>query len=147
MGIKWLIVVACLLGTAAGLAQQKATIKVRKDTVPDRNLATVYSIADQMPQYPGAPADMVRFIQQNIRFPENKRLDSTFTGCYTYIRMIIDSTGRVTSPTVIKGCNNCPECDAEAIRVIKLMPRWVPGLKNGKPVNMYFSMPIKFAVR
>ena len=48
---------------------------------------------------------------------------------------------------IMKSIENCPECNEEAVRVIEIMPPWKPGKQNGKPVSVYFNMPINFTIR
>lgn len=129
MQLRQLILFAAWLMAVPGFAQDALTV------------------AEQMPEYPGGEPAMYKFIQQNIHLPQSKRQDPTFTGCRTFIKMIIDSTGKVTDPAVIKQCQGCSECDVEAIRVIRMMPAWKPGKQNGKPVNVYFTLPYYFEVR
>lgn len=137
----------CALMGAASMALAQKKTSGKKDTMAHYDYPQVYTVVEQMPEYPGGEPAMYQFIKQNVRFPSDKRRDSTFTGCKTYIKMIIDSTGKVTEPAVIKQCQRCSECDAEAIRVVKLMPVWKPGKHNGRPVSTYYTLPFSFNVR
>lgn len=126
------------------VAQQKTSIK--KDTMAHYDYPQVFTVVDQMPEFPGGQQEMYQFIKKNIQFPRQQ--DSTFTGgCKTYIKLIVDSTGKVTDPAVLKGCQGCTACDAEAIRVIRLMPNWKPGVQNGRKVNVYYYIPFNFTTK
>jgi protein TonB len=58
--------------------------------------------------------------------------------------MIIQKDGSISNVSVLRGAPDCPECDKEAVWVIKSMPNWVPAKVNGQPVNSYFNLPVRF---
>jgi protein TonB len=61
------------------------------------------------------------------------------------IRFVVGKTGEVTDVTVIRGMD--PQCDNEAVRIVKLMPKWIPGRQNGRNVPVYYTMPIVFKLQ
>jgi protein TonB len=61
-----------------------------------------------------------------------------------YVRFLVTKTGKITDITLLKGIENCPQCDREALRLVKLMPDWKPAEQEGKPVDTHFSLPITF---
>ena len=99
-------------------------------------------VVEQMPEFPGGPSAQMKFLSQNIVLPKAE-LDREYSG-RCYIKFMVDSTGLIRNPEVIKGIPQCPECDREALRVIQLMPRWKPGKQNGKAVNVYYTIPVIF---
>lgn len=112
-----------------------------ENSVP--NSSPVYTIVEEMPSFPGGENERNRFLATNIIYPETAtkyRIQGT-----TYISFIIDETGAVTEVKVLRGIGG--GCDEEAIRVIKLMPKWIPGKQNGKTVRVLFNMPIYFKLR
>lgn len=56
----------------------------------------------------------------------------------------MEKDGSIGTVTVFRGVPNCPECDQEAVRVVKLMPKWIPGKHEGKPVRSYYNLPVTF---
>jgi len=100
----------------------------------------VYTIVEEMPSYPGGENERNRFLAENINYPSKAR-DARIQGT-TYISFIIDKEGSVTDVKVLRGIGG--GCDEEAIRVVKLMPKWNPGKQNGKNVRVLFNMPIQF---
>ncbi len=104
----------------------------------------IYTIVEEQAEYPGGPQEMYKFIGNNIVFPISAKEDSLFAGCKSFIKFIVTENGTVNNAQVIKGCNGCPDCDKEALRVVNLMPKWKPGRQDGKPVKVYYNLPIKF---
>ncbi len=63
-----------------------------------------------------------------------------------FLRFIVLKDGSIVNINVIRGAYDHPECDAEAIRVVKSMPNWIPAKISGQPVNSYFNLPVRFTV-
>jgi protein TonB len=59
---------------------------------------------------------------------------------------VVDENGTISNVKVVRGVPNCPECDKEAVRVVKSMPAWVPGKIQGDAVSSFFMLPIIFAL-
>jgi TonB family protein len=109
---------------------------------PDENV--VYEVVEDDPGYPGGFEALKKFLAQNVVYPP-VALEKGIQG-KCIVQFTISETG-VPSNFVVKwGVPDCPECDEEAIRVLKLMPNWIPGKRNGKPAITYYSLPVKFYV-
>ena len=93
-------------------------------------------------QFPGGVLEMMKFIQKNLVYPNSAIMSGAQGKCY--LRFVVDSAGEISSVKVVYGIEGCPECDKEAIRVLKSMPNWKPGKISGKDVSSYFSLPIFF---
>lgn len=100
----------------------------------------IYYSVEVMPQFPGGPSAMQRFISDNVRYPA----EAIKRGAAGTIRISfhILKDGYVDKVFVLKGLD--PMLDAEAIRVIRLMPKWKPAFHHGKPVEIICSIPITF---
>lgn len=99
---------------------------------------------DSPPSFPGDDAALKRFLRDNLRYPAeaaNKGIIST-----VYVSFVITAEGKITN---IKnaGVRQGYGLDEEVIRVIRKMPDWKPGISNGKPVPVQFSMPVRFEPR
>lgn len=101
---------------------------------------TIYDIVDQMPQFPGGSAGIVKYLQENIKYPGKARESGVRGRVLT--SFVVDADGSITDVKVVKSVDNA--LDAEVVRVIKGMPRWTPGKKNGVPVRVKYSIPINF---
>ena len=100
----------------------------------------VFQVVENMPEFPGGMAELMKFLQQNIKYPEQAQKDSIQGR--VIVQFTIKKTGEVSDPTIMRSVS--PELDAEAIRVINAMPLWTPGEQKGEPVNVKFTLPIQF---
>ena len=100
----------------------------------------VYQVVEQMPQFPGGPAAMMKFIADSLRYPS-----VVCTGGVEWrivVRFVVDCKGNIVNPLVVRSVD--PLLDREAIRLVKSMPKWIPGRQNGKPVCVIYNVPIRF---
>ena len=109
-----------------------------KPTQPDND--SIYQIVDQMPEYPGGVEAMMKYVAENVKYPE-KAKDEEISG-RVFISFVIEKDGSVSNVEVKRGIGG--GCDEEAVRVIKSLPNWKPGIKDGKPVRVSYMMPINF---
>ena len=101
---------------------------------------TVYQIVEQMPQYTGGEEAMMKYVAENIKYPQAAK-DKNIAG-RVFVSFVIEKDGSVSNVKVVRGIGG--GCDEEAARVIKGMPKWEPGMQKGKPVRVNYMMPIFF---
>jgi len=104
--------------------------------------AEIFTVVEEAPSYPGGDEARIRFLQENIKYPQMAR-ESGIQGT-VYVTFVVEKNGSVTDVKVLRGIGG--GCDEEAIRVIQAMPPWNPGKQRGKPVRVQFNMPIKFTL-
>lgn len=97
-------------------------------------------VCEEMPEFPGGLPAMSKFLKENINYPEDARKNNIKGK--VFVRFIIDQVGDVINVEVQKGVH--PLLNDEAVRVIKMMPKWTPGRSDGKAVNVYYVLPINF---
>lgn len=100
----------------------------------------VYQVVEQMPQFPGGQSAMMKFIADSLRYPS-----VVCTGGVEgriVVRFVVDCKGNIVNPLVVRSVD--PLLDREAIRLVKSMPKWIPGRQNGKPVCVIYNVPIRF---
>ncbi len=95
---------------------------------------------DKIAQFPGGMDGYVRFLSSNLQYPE-KALREKVEGTVV-LEFIVDKTGRIGKIKVLRSL--FPECDAEAIRMVKAMPRWFAAEKDGRKVASRYTCPITF---
>lgn len=101
---------------------------------------TIYQVVEKMPQYPGGESALMAFIGANLRYPviaQENGIQGT-----VYIRFVVTKLGNVDNVEVIRSLD--PACDKEAVRVIRLLPQWIPGTQQGANVSVYYTLPIKY---
>lgn len=103
----------------------------------------IFTVVEAMPTFPGGDTERMRFLQENIKYPQMAR-ESGIQGT-VYVTFVVEPNGSVSDVRILRGIGG--GCDEEAIRVIKLMPKWEPGMQRGKPVRVQFNMPIKFTLQ
>jgi len=101
-----------------------------------------YLSVETVPEFPGGLDAFGKFLAANIRYPYSARRDRVQGR--VIVSFVIEKDGTITDPKVARGIGG--GCDEEALRVIKLMPKWVPGIQNGKPVRVAYSVPIAFTI-
>lgn len=101
---------------------------------------TVYQIVEQMPQYTGGEEAMMKYVAENIKYPQAAK-DKNIGG-RVFVSFVIEKDGSVNEVKVMRGIGG--GCDEEAVRVIKGMPKWKPGMQKGKPVRVSYMMPLNF---
>lgn len=102
----------------------------------------IYEVVDKNAEFPGGRDAMNEFLKTNIKVPA-KITESGLSG-KVVLKYVVSSSGNISNVRIQKGLTDCVECDKEAIRVVRMMPTWIPGSLNGKPVNQWFTLPVKF---
>ena len=97
---------------------------------------------EEMPEPIGGFENMYAFIHANIRYPEVAR-NNNISG-QVFVEFVVEKDGSISSVKVLAGVY--PELDQEAVRVIKLLPKWKPGKQMGKPVPCFYQIPIRFSI-
>lgn len=100
----------------------------------------IYDNVEVLPEYPGGSAAMMRYLAQNVKYPqaaqENGRQGKVV------VQFVVDTDGSIINAHVLTSVD--PDLDKEALRVIKSMPRWTPGKQKGKPVRVKYTVPVNF---
>jgi periplasmic protein TonB len=117
----------------------KVTTQVVEEEVSE---VEIFTVVEEAPSYPGGDEARIKFLQENIKYPQMAR-ESGIAGT-VYVTFVVERDGHVTDVKVMRGIGG--GCDEEAIRVIKAMPNWNAGKQRGKPVRVQFNMPIKFTL-
>ena len=128
----------------AAIVKEKTVESVPQDTVKADGLqgknSTVYDMVEQAPEFPGGPQAMMQFIKDNLQYPQIAK-GNGIQG-RVILQFVVDETGQVTDPKVIRSID--PSLDTEAIRLVLSMPRWMPGMQDGKAVAVRYTIPVIF---
>lgn len=122
-----------------GTAQNMATVE-KKTSSPEKD--EIVKAAEKMPRFPGGEAAMMNFLRNNIKYPQ-KAFEEKAQG-NVIARFVVRKDGSIGDVELIRKVH--PLLDDEAIRVIKSMPKFEPGTVDGKPVNVWYTIPISFTI-
>lgn len=121
----------------------KVNEKVVDEVPPAVEETKIFEVVEQMPSFPGGDAALMQFLSKNIKYPvvaeENGiqgRVIATF---------VVERDGSITDVKVVKSVD--PSLDKEAIRVLKSMPKWIPGKQNGSAVRVKYTVPVTFRLQ
>ena len=101
-----------------------------------------FMVVENMPEFPGGDLGLMKFIQKNVRYPAIAK-EYNITG-KVYVSFIVDKQGKVTNVKIVRGVDK--NLDAEALRVVSLLPKYRPGKQRGKAVRVMFTIPINFTL-
>jgi protein TonB len=102
----------------------------------------IFMVVENMPKFPGGDLGLMKYIQKNVNYPPIAK-EYNITG-KVYISFVVDKSGSVTNVKVVRGVDK--NLDAEAVRVIKSLPKYKAGKQRGKPVRVMFTVPINFTL-
>lgn len=103
----------------------------------------IFVAVEQPAEFPGGMAALMKWLSQNIRYPEAAQ-QNDIQG-KVIVKFVVEKDGSIGSATVLKGVDK--DLDREAIRVVKKMPKWQPGKNNGVTVRSYFNLPVTFKLQ
>lgn len=109
-------------------------------TIEESDEDDIFQVVEEMPEFPGGEAKLLEYLAKNIKYPERAREQGVQGKCI--IEFVINKDGSVVEPKVVRSLE--AQCDNEAMRVIRTMPKWKPGKQRGKPVRVKYTVPVQF---
>ena len=134
--------------TQKAVPQEKQAVKtgetsssypVKQDTMTKFE-PPVYKVVETMPAYPGGYEALIKFMMENVKYPEEAKKNNIQGP--VYVSFIVEIDGSVSNVKVLRGIGG--GCDEEGVRVVSLMPKWSPGMDKGKAVRVSYVLPIQF---
>jgi len=148
------IFLAFFVGFTAFYANAQGVKITKIDDAQSVEDTTVYvkGEVDVMPEFPGGDKALMKFVSDNISYPKDARgvdkkgrkINDGMQG-RVLVSFVVKKDGSI-SDIAVKESSGYPILDEEAIRVVKLMPKWKPGTQNGKAKNVHFTLPIVFTL-
>jgi protein TonB len=120
-----------------------ADIVDKKVVIQEPPKEEIHNYVEKMPTFPGGLDEVTKWLSKNITYPDIA-LEQGIEGKVT-LRFVVSEDGSIGDIKVQKGLSR--ECDEEAVRAVKKMPKWIPGEQNGKKVKVYFSLPVTFRLQ
>ena len=125
-----------LLAVSALSAQNTDSKNNVKESVDEPTFITV----EQMPEFPGGQEGLVNYLVENLNYPEKAKAEK-ITG-KVYVSFVVEKDGSISNVKVLRDIGY--GCGEEAVRVVKAMPRWKPGMQRGKNVRVQYTLPLNF---
>lgn len=103
----------------------------------------IFTVVENEPEFPGGMDALYKYLSQNIKYPQLAR-ENGITG-KVYVTFVVEKDGSIANPKILRDIGG--GCGAEAIRVVKAMPKWNPGKQRGKAVRVQFNLPVNFNLK
>ncbi|MDD4967907.1 MAG: TonB family protein [Paludibacter sp.] len=126
--------------TSKGNNETRADISDVKESVTQETEEKVYQVVEQMPQFPGGESTLMSAISQNLKYPTIAQ-ENGIQGM-VIVRFLVEKDGSISRIEIVRSLD--PACDKEAIRLIKLLPKFIPAKQNGVNVSVWYTLPIAF---
>ena len=130
-----------VIGDGQGLAKQaNVTEAIPETSALPQDTAAVLRTVEQLPEFPGGIVEFMKWLTRNLRYPpiaQQQKIRGKVV-----VSFIINKDGSIASPRIVTSAD--PILDREAMRVVKIMPRWKPGMEDGKPCRTMFAIPVNF---
>ena len=103
----------------------------------------IFTAVEQMPQFPGGEAELLKYIASHIKYP-TMAAENNIQG-RVVVKFVVNKNGKVGDVVVVRGKD--PDLDKEAVRVVKTLPDFIPGKMNGQAVSVWYTLPINFKLQ
>ncbi|MBQ9416974.1 MAG: energy transducer TonB [Bacteroidales bacterium] len=116
-------------------------VKIEEEEEEDEQV--IFQVVEQDPEFPGGQDAMMKYLATSIKYPQIAK-EQSITG-RVYVTFVVEKDGSVTGVRVLRDIGG--GCGAEAVRVVKSMPKWTPGKQRGKAVRVQYNLPVNFSLR
>lgn len=130
-------------GKPRRIDQFKKGIYIKGKCFDEEGRPVSHTPFERMPEFPGGETGLLNYLSRKIKYPKHARKKGIMGE--VIIRFIVNKEGRVANPKVVKSVSY--DLDQEALNVVKKMPKWKPGIQDGDPVNVEYSLPIRFQLQ
>ena len=121
--------------------QEGETVGAGIQTRVDEN--GIHMVCEEMPEFTGGMRECMNFLSKNIKYPTTAQ-ENGIQG-RVIVQFVVNTDGSIVEPKVVRGVD--PELDAEALRVISIMPKWKPGKQKGEAVRVKYTIPVMFRLQ
>jgi TonB family protein len=130
-----------------GAPQEDIFLMLESQPLPDSlrpRPEPIYTFVDESASFPGGPEALKQYLSDNLRYPEEARKLGIEGKCH--LKFIVGKTGEISAVTVVRGVPDCPQCDAEAIRLVEQMPDWIPYGSSTEAKASYYQLSVPFRI-
>ena len=137
--LRWILILNFLMISVFAKAQTDSSNTHSTDSSKDQKHEIIYTIVEQMPDFPGGQEKLNKFLLQ-IKYPRAARKKGV--SGKVYVTFVVNSDGKIKNVKILRGLGY--GLDEEVLRVVNKMPDWIPGKQNGKEVSVQFNLPVNF---
>lgn len=119
--------------------KQEVVVEEKKPAAPEQ----IFTAVEENPQFPGGEAELYKYISKNLRYPEMAQ-QNNIQG-RVFVKFVVEKDGSVGQVQIARGKD--PDLDKEAMRVVKTLPKFIPGKMNGQTVRVWYTLPINFKLQ
>ena len=122
---------------------ESAEVKHVEEKIAEPEETKVFDVVEQMPSFPGGQSALLQYLSSNIKYPvvaEENGVQGR-----VIVTFVVEKDGSITDVRVVKSVD--PSLDKEAQRVVKSMPKWIPGKQNGSAVRVKYTVPVTFRLQ
>ena len=119
--------------------KEEVIVEKKVEAEPEK----VFTAVEQMPQFPGGDAELMKFLSKNIKYP-TMAMENNIQG-RVVVQFVVTKTGAIGEVKVVRSVDR--DLDREAIRICKSLPRFTPGKMNGQAVNVWYTLPVNFKLQ
>ena len=130
-----------VIGSGQAVQKEAEVTEALPQVTADKDTAVMRTV-EQIPEFPGGIVQFMKWLTRNLRYPPQAQ-QQKIQG-KVVISFIVNKDGSISAPTIVKSVD--PVLDSEAMRVVRMMPRWKPGMEKGKPCRTMFAIPINFVL-
>lgn len=128
-----------VIGDGEGV-QKDATVTEALPQTPVDDGSDVLRTVEQLPEFPGGMVEFMKWLTRNLKYPpyaSARKIQGKVV-----VSFIVNKDGSIASPKIEKSCD--PNLDREALRIVRMMPKWKPGIMDGKPCRTMIAVPVNF---
>ena len=130
-----------VIGSGQAVQKEAEVTEALPQVTSDKDTAVMRTV-EQIPEFPGGIVQFMKWLTRNLRYPPQAQ-QQKIQG-KVVVSFIVNKDGSISAPTIVKSVD--PVLDSEAMRVVRMMPRWKPGMEKGKPCRTMFAIPINFVL-
>lgn len=131
-----------VIGEGEGVTKEANVTEALPQIPTEKEDTAILKTVEQLPEFPGGIVQFMKWLTRNLRYPQQAQ-QQNIQG-KVVVSFIVNKDGSIAAPTIVHSVN--PLLDQEAMRVIKMMPRWKAGMENGKPCRTMYAIPINFVL-
>lgn len=124
------------------VGDETITVEPMRVDEPAHDANEVFTVVEEMPEFPGGQQALMKYVGSKIRYPE-EAMENNIHGT-VFVTFVVEQDGRITGVRTLRGIGH--GCDEEAMRVVKSMPNWTPGKQGGKPIRVQYNLPVRFTM-